>query len=386
MSRAESPLGTPDERYATAARALHEWREHGVLKRDSTPAFYVYEQVTDIAGSSHTRRGFFARLQLTPFTDGIVRPHERTMSGPKVDRLQLLKATQTNISPIFMLYRDPEGIANALLADVTTTEPIFEAKDGRGDQHRLWIIDDESRIEVLRKAAAASKATIADGHHRYETALNHLATSSAKRHSWVLACLVTEDDPGLVVLPTHRLVAQAAPKSDFITRLEALFTIEQIGEAPAGATHASDHTAVEHLWNQMQARASEPGTLGVIGIDNASLHLLRPRSTKKIDAAMPPSWSTASRSLDVLILSEVILGPLLGIDAKALEGGRVEFTEEIVRAWKWTLSEPGRLAFLVNPTRVEQVTAVADAGEVMPQKATFFYPKLATGMVLNQLD
>ena len=386
VARVEAPLGEADERYANAAEQLRGWEAQGALRRDAAPAFYVYEQVAAIERSVRTRRGFFARLRLSPFADGLVRPHERTMTGPKADRLRLLEATQTNVSPLLVLYRDAEGVAAALLAEAVAAEPAFEATDGRGDRHRLWVVDDERRIEVLRKAAAASKATMADGHHRYETALNHLAASDEEGRRWVLACLVAEDDPGLVVLPAHRLVQDAKPPPDLLARLEELYAVERLAGDLADLADPSNTAAVTRLWEQVQAGAATPGTFGLVGLDAASLHLLRARSPAALDAAMPREWSAASRSLDVLLLTETILGPLLGIDAEALTSSRVEFSEEAGRAWEWALSGTDRLAFLVNPTRVEQVVAVADEGEVLPQKSTFFYPKLATGMVLNRLD
>ena len=279
-----------------------------------------------------------------------------------------------------------EGAAAAVLGDVAAGEPAFEATDGRRGRHRLWVVGDEPQIETLRAAAAASNATMADGHHRYETALDYLAASDEDGRRWVLACLVAEDDPGLVVLPTRRLVREAKPPSGFLARLEELYAVERLAGELADLADPSNQAAVARLWQQVQAGAKTPGTFGLIGLEGTSLDLLRARSPEALDAAMPRGWSPASRSLDVLILTETILDPLLGIGADALAGGRVEFSEDIGQAWEWALSGADRLAFLVNPTRVEQVVAVADAGDVLPQKSTFYYPKLATGMVLNRLD
>ena len=384
IARVESPRGG-EERFEAAAQALRDWEAEGVLLRDETPSLYAYEQVALIEGEQRRRRGYFARLRLTPFEAREVLPHERTMAAPKAERLALMQATQANVSPISVIAGDAAGVASALLAGVAERAPAFEAKDGRGDEHRLWVIDEPSELARLVEAAAATTVTIADGHHRYETALSHLADRDEEGRRWMLACLVAEDDPGLVVLPAHRLVAEPQRAPDFTERLEQLYSVEALPPDIADLADPSNHAAAERLWEQVRA-AEQPGTFGVIGLEGASLHLLRPRSAAAIDAAMPAVWSAASRSLDVLILTETILGPLLGIDAAALAGGSVAFSEDVGRAWDWALAGQERLAFLVNPTRIEQMNAVIEAGDVLPQKSTFFYPKLATGMVLNRLD
>ena len=379
----ESPRVAGDgDRYAHAAALLDTWQREGVLIRDEAPAYYVYEQRTAIGGERIARRCCFARMLLSPFDDGVVRPHEHTMSGPKADRLALLSATRVNISPLLVMYQDASGDAAAVIDQATAGEPVYTATDDRGDEHRLWIVDDAASVEALTAAAADSTATIADGHHRYETALNYRAErggsdgGSGGRDEgarWVLAGLVAEDEPGLVVLPTHRLLPDTEPSADFTDRLAELYEIEAVD-------------GIEELWSRVQAGASSPGTFGMLGFGGSELHLLRPRSAGALDARMPAEWSPASRALDVLILNETILAPLLGLDDAAFTAGRVEFSEDVEEAWEWTQAAAGRLAFLVNSTRVDQVVSVADAGEVMPQKSTFFYPKLATGMVLNPLD
>ena len=376
VGHVESPRAADGgDRYAHAAALLDAWQREGVLIRDEAPAYYVYEQRTAIGGERVARRCCFARMRLSPFEDGVVRPHEHTMSGPKADRLALLRATRVNISPLLVMYQDASGAAADVIEQATAGEPVYSATDDRGDEHRMWIVDDPGAVEALTAAAAASTATIADGHHRYETALNYLGErdTSDERAGWVLAGLVAEDEPGLVVLPTHRLLPDAAPPADFAARLGEIYEVDAVD-------------SVEELWARVQAGASSPGTFGLLGLGGSGLHLLRARSADAIDARMPTEWSPASRALDVLILNETILHPLLGLDDAAFTAGRVEFSEDVEEAWEWTQAEPGRLTFLVNSTRVDQVVSVADAGEVMPQKSTFFYPKLATGMVLNPLD
>ncbi len=388
IAHVEAPRGD-DGRFEEAAEALRSWEAEGVLLRDSAPVLYAYEQRTRLEGDDgprRVRRGYFARLRLSPFEDGEVLPHERTMAGPKAERLALLQATRTNVSPILVISSGDTDTASALLAETAAREPAFAATDGRGDEHRLWVIDDPSEIAGLVEAPAAAPVLIADGHHRYETALGHLEDRDEEGRRWMLACLVPENDAGLDILPTHRLVPDVDLAGDLIERLEELYVVEPLASRVSDAATPTDSGAAMRLWAQVQAEASQPGTFGLIGLPGGGLHLLRPRSAEAIDAQLPADWSEASRSLDVQILNQAILEPLLGIDAAELRAGRVQFSEDAGHAWEWVRGGANRLAFLVNPPRIDQVIAVAGSGDVLPQKATYFYPKLATGMVLNRLD
>lgn len=378
---------TGEPQYRDAAKALRRWRAEGVLRRDPVPAYYVYEQRFSVHGEIHTRRCFFARLRLHPPEDGAVRPHEATMPGPVEDRLQLLRATATNVSPIFAMFDDAGGTARAILDELAITPPLFEAGDDRGDRHRLWMVEDGTRLAALTGAVEASVVTIADGHHRYTTALGYSRERASEAARWVLAGLIPLDEPGLTILPNHRLVKADRLPPDLLERLSELYVTEDVTQPQSAGGAAADGTAVRELWDRVQANARGPITFGALGIGDHRLHLLTARSAEAIDGAMPAQLSPASRSLDVAILTETVLRPLLGIDAAALAAGeRVDFTEQIEVARTQTQRGGFRLAFLINPVRVEQVTAVADAGELMAQKATFFYPKLYTGMVLNPLD
>jgi uncharacterized protein (DUF1015 family) len=323
-------------------------------------------------------------MRLSPPEDGLVRPHEATLSGPKEDRLKLLRATRTNVSPIFGMFSDAAGTARGVIDNVAAGTPAFEATDGRGETHRLWPVTEPTHIEALTGAVAASPVTIADGHHRYQTALNYLeeltaAGKGGEAGQYILAGLVAEDDPGLVVLPIHRLIRGDGVLDDLQLRLEEFYDIEDI-------SGAWDEVTAQVLWAHVQSGAHSTATFGVMGLAPRKFHLLTARS-QPVAEAMPPHWSAASRALHVLVLNETILQPMLGLDAAARASGeRIAFTEDVAEAWRAVNSGEYRLAFLVNPVRVEQIVAVADAGELMPQKSTFFYPKLATGMVLNPLD
>jgi len=379
----ENPAGSERDRFEGAARLIREWTKEGVLERDAKPAFYVYEQRALIQGRTVSRRCFFARTRLHRPEEGILRPHEATLAGPREERLRLLRATHTNISPVFATFLDPEGSAKALLATIAKQEPAFEAHDALGDRHRVWVVDRAAEVKALTDAVAASNVTIADGHHRTHTALDYRdERAAAAKSRWtgnepenfVLMGLIPEDDPGLVILPIHRLIHGDLPER-LLERLSSLYRIEV-------AADAAD------AWAQVQANALGPTAFGLLGAaGTTSAHVLTAHSQDAIASAMPQAISAASKGLDALILTETVLLPIFGIDRTVMtKGERVTFTESVDEARHAVESGEARLAFLVNATRVEQVTHVADAREVMPQKTTYFYPKLATGMVFNPLD
>ena len=395
IAHIESCPGPEETRYQRAADALRGWVGAGALLRDERPAYYVYEQRTSVQGAERVRRCFFARMRLYPPEEGVVRPHESTMEGPRAERLQLMRATRANVSPIMSFYADPGHRARAVLEQAAAGTPNFEARDDRGDEHRLWVVDDEQRMATLAEVLAASKVTIADGHHRYTTALEYLeerrretpegAWRGDEPEHWMLTGLVADDDPGLAVLPIHRLLRGDDVPSDLIERLSELYAVAEIAVDPRDveAARAVLHT----LWSRIEGNALGPPTFGMIGYEPGRIHLLQGRSVEALHAAMPVWLSEASKDVDVTVLTETVFRPLLGIDAAVLAAGeRVAFVEDVDAAWDAVASGEYRLAFLVNATRVEQVTAVADAGELMPQKTTFFYPKLGTGLVMNPFD
>ena len=387
IAHVELCRGDADDRYEAAAEALARWEAEGVLRRDAEPAFYVYEQRFEAARQQRTRLGFFARLRLSPPEAGEVLPHEATMSGPKEDRLNLLRATRTNVSPIFGLFRDADGRARGVLTEVAAGPPDFATGDGDEEQHRLWVVRDPASIEALTSVLAGSQVTIADGHHRYATALNYLAEQGGdgadeeRPEAWVLAGLVPEDDPGLIVLPIHRLIRGDGVPDNLRARLEQLYEVRDL------APERWEEAGVRDLWERVRAGEGAGPVFGLMDGQTKRLSLLSARSSEAIEAALPSEWSEASRAVDVLVLTETILRPLLGLDAVALAAGeRVAFTEHSREAFEQVSSGAYRLAFLVNAVSPRQVTEVAAAGELLPQKSTFFYPKLGTGLVLNPLD
>lgn len=379
-SHVELAPGEPEGRFARAAEALARWQRDGQLVRDAVPAYYLYEQEATIEGARVQRRCFFAQLRLARPEEGVVRPHESTMAGPRAIRLELMRATNGNISPIFSMFSDPAHRAREVLDRAASEASIFESTDGLGDVHRLRPIRDEASIATLTEVVAASTVTIADGHHRYATALDYMAEQpESEAARYVLMGLIDVDDPGLVILPNHRLV-RTEPPADFVERLGERFEVTDLTEElPEGVEGAAA------LLARVRERAGGPSTFGIL--EGAGRKLLAVgRSFEALGEAMPAGLSEASRRLDALVLTELILDPLFGIDAAALTAGAVEFVADLEEVYRETAGEPFEVAFLVNGTPVRQVIEVADAGEVMPQKTTFFYPKLATGMVFSLLD
>jgi uncharacterized protein (DUF1015 family) len=386
---ADTGSADPDEKYRTAARIFAAWRSDGVLGRDRLPALYVYEQHYTIPGTSTRRvqRGFYGRLRLEAFGPGSgVLPHERTLAGPREDRWKLMRATTANLSGVMMLYEDPSGTATRLLAEVTEGPADADVTDDDGVRHRLWVVPEAGSTEPivagLREAAGRSTSTIADGHHRYETALRYRderrLTSPDEvdpAFDFVLALLVETSGDGLLVLPTHRVARMVAAGDDLVAAAteSGLFDVTPV-DAPA-------------LLGAFGPGAGGPGGAGRIGLwtrrGGAILVARRPAFEPFL-----PSGGATLRRLDVTLLA-VALERLCGIDrAGTTTGGRVVFTKDAAEAMAWV---DGRVdssdaAFLLEGTPAAEVAAVAAEGDVMPQKSTYFYPKPLSGLVLNPLE
>ncbi|HKE14791.1 MAG TPA: DUF1015 domain-containing protein [Kofleriaceae bacterium] len=383
------PEGQGDEKYGHAARVLDGWLADGVLRRDQRPALYRYHQVftsAELGGRPVTRRGFIAAARLHRFDERIVLPHERTLSGPKADRLKLMDATGAHFSQIFTLYSDPAGEADRAFARAERQPPTIDATSADGTRHVLWRVDDAEVIGRVVHVLAPLKLYIADGHHRYETMLalrermreragGALESRSTAEFGTLFLCNM--DDPGLVVLPIHRLVFGLASfqADDFLARIRTWFDVEPL----AGA--ARDAAAVRSAL--AEASRHQPSVVAAFpGRDPVLLSLRHDMSPAKAGVAGAPAVS----GLDVSVLHGVILEQALGIDRAAQEAQtHIEYVKDTAKALARAAAGEGQVAFLMHPTRVEQVKAVADIGEFMPQKSTFFYPKIASGAVINPI-
>jgi len=375
--RLELPAADGD-RYQSAARTLQAWLADGVLIRDKAPAFYVFQQEFRHAGATYRRTVLFARLRLEPWERGVVLPHERTFRSPKVDRLNLLRALRLNTSPVFLMYADSHQEIAPLLAQALGECPAAEFADAQGLSQRLVRVDDPDLIAAVCGGLSGEKLYIADGHHRYETALAFRDESGGaageRPQDFALAALVAVNDPGLLVLPIHRLVGVALAPARVLDSLRPLFDIDVRPSLPG-------------LLAEMAARGQTANLFGLAIHGLPDLYLLTLRDPESASHYLPPERSPAWRRLDAAIANHVILRGVLGLTEGQMEDIRTVWYSEDAGA---TVAEvrSGRVgcALLLNPLSPSQVLAVAGAGERMPQKSTFFYPKIPTGLVFNPLS
>jgi uncharacterized protein (DUF1015 family) len=381
----EQPGDEADDRYRRAARTLAGWRSDGTFRKDPHPSLYVYEQAYVVPGTDVTRtqRGFFGRLRLHAFDEGAVLPHERTMSGPKEDRYKLLRATGVNTSPVVAVYDDPPGTGARVLDAVTARAADVDLTDDDGVRHRLWAIEADGEgaaaVAPLLEAASHGPVTIADGHHRYETALRYRDERRMSRSceedpafDYILTLFVDVATEPLTILPTHRIVRGLGDDgaAALIARLEDLFEVERDVDPAA-------------LRERYEAAGLARGGDGRFGLwTRAGGALLTAR--REAFAALLPEGGAALRSLDVTLLGAA-LERLAAVDSEAVAAGAIEYTKSATEAIERVEAglDGADAAFLLEPTPVAAVLAVAADGDVMPQKSTYFYPKALTGLVIN---
>ncbi len=375
---------TSDTRYERAANFLKRWQEDGVLMQEREDAIYVYHQVFDWEGTHYVRKGFLAKLRLEEFGEGAVFPHEQTMSGPKADRLALIKACKLNLSAIFGLYPDPEKVAQATLEQSIVGQTALEATDDLGVVHRMWPVTDHDVVNQVRDALKDCPIFIADGHHRYETALNYrnwlksegkLGGDSSPAN-FVMMMFVGMDDPGLAILPTHRLISGLPDLTadDVKQALGSHFELESVGEGAEGAQNA---------WELMDA----DGGQNVFGFGTSKDgQWLSARLTDGSPmATLAPDQSNEWRGLGVSLLHRLVLDHLIGGQYPDAEQSckYVHLMDEVTRA---QADGSCQLACLVAPAGIDHVQVIASQLEKMPPKSTFFYPKLLTGLVMNPVE
>ena len=360
------------DHYALAARELKTWLTTGVLVRESEPRLYVYDQEFVLDGEVRRRRAVFGALRLEEWEKGIVLPHEVTGAGAKLDRQRLLEATATQLSPIMGLYK-PEG-TDGLLDE--TEEPVFDAvlPDAR---HTLRVLTPRAAARFT-EALAERKVYVADGHHRYETSLAYRDKRRAEAGHWtgdeafnfVLAGLVAADDPGFVVLPTHRLLKLPGRADDATSGLDALFDVAPMGDATP--------ENVDILVAKMAELGRNGPVFGAIGLRRGELNLILPKNLEAAIARTPADHTDAWRALDVTVLAYAVL-PAVGYDGAP---EHIDYSEAAQHALAAVQGGEFDAALLVNPTSIDQVIAVSETGDRMPRKSTFFYPKLGTGVVM----
>jgi uncharacterized protein (DUF1015 family) len=372
----------PRNRYDTGRQTWDRWRAEGVVAAEAEPCVYVLEQRFEVNGAEVRRRAFITEVGLEPFEAGVVLPHERTLPKALGDRFELIKATGANFSQVLGLFDDPDCATNALFDAAMAEEPVSEATDDDGVKSVLWASADPNLARKLAELFDDKQIFIADGHHRYTTALAYrdlrrqqeLEKGRAVQHApydFVMMALVNMDDPDLVVLPTHR-VADAAADFDpeaFRVGLLEHFIVEELPPGhPAAALDGFDG----------------PVFITKTRFDESPFRI-RLRPGTDLDAVMPSSRSAAWKALDVAVLQELILDPLLGIHPDRPETlERLSFVKDPHEALEATADHD--VAFVLRPTKMQQLRAVALAGETMPQKSTYFYPKLLSGMVYRSAE
>jgi len=341
----------PEVAYEAVGALIADWRERGVLHRAEAPELVAWTQTFSVGAREHERRTLLAAVGLEPYERGVVRPHERTHAAPRADRLRLTRAVGANLSPVFGLYPDPAGRAWA--AARVEGRPHAELVDDEGTRHRLWRLADPVRAADVAAALAERWILIADGHHRYETALAY--RDERGEAGRVMMGLTALEDPGLVVLPTHRVLAEWP---DVAT---ARFDVRQVD--------------VDAL----------PAALGDVPPGVAALGLVRPDGAALL--TRPLDGAPAAERLDTVVLERELLVPGLGADQAALTArGALDYTKDAADATRRVREGAAAAAVLVRPPTTAQIAAVAEAGQTMPQKTTYFFPKLLTGIAFHLLD
>ncbi|MBI5047794.1 MAG: DUF1015 domain-containing protein [Deltaproteobacteria bacterium] len=388
------------DRYSRAAADFKQWRDEEVLVRDEKPAIYYYIQVykvgTDLKsapnGRRRVRKGFIALARLEEFGKGGIHPHEKTLAGPKADRLKLMEACNANFSCIFSLYSEPHKIINRLLEDCCVNgSPIIDVADDDGVESKVWRID---RPETIRKVVEAMSDTplfIADGHHRYETALKYrnMMRERMKDYTgnelfnYVMMYFSNMDDEGMTIMPTHRIIHSIPDfkSKTFLANCSNFFDIEEFkwnGKV--------EPRVRKEFYKSMEDKGVRLPSFGLYinGIDSYFALALKQKDT--MDKVFGSSIPDVFKSLDVTVLHALILNNILGISSSAQENQtNLIYIKGMDDAVEEAKKHGRQMAFLLNPTRIEQVKAVASSGQVMPQKSTYFYPKLLSGLVINPI-
>jgi len=374
-------LGREADRYTASAATLAKWCADDILRVAQRPAIYLYTQLFEVGGRKLKRDGFVARVRLENFRQGRILPHEKTFPAAKADRLKLLTALNTNISSIFGLYPAKHSELDALIANAARRAPLAEVVDDLGIENQLRAIEAPEEIALVQNALETSLILIADGHHRYETALNFREirrvvegdTGALHAYDYTMMTLVGCDSPGLVILPTHRVVKRldAIALASFEKAAREVFDVEPFDDR-------------DRMREELARRGR--GTIGVALRGASRMWLLKLRERAALETALPQAPDVV-RELDVSILHAMVFDRIFGVKPEAIKaGGNLEYTIDADGALDAISSARADGAFLMNPPSIEDVQRVSDSGATMPEKSTYFYPKLITGLFMNPLD
>lgn len=354
---------TPGEAgYEEAATTFREWMRQGVLAADPGPALYVLEQQFDLEGAGRRRRGLLARFRAEDPGRGSILPHEQTRAAPREDRFRLLKATRANFSAIFLMASDPSRALSQALSALAATPPALEYADEVGVTHRLWRVTEPAEVARYQETLARARAYIADGHHRYATALRY-RDETGPEGAWTLGYFTPLDDPGLLVLPYHRVLNPAPSLEESRAAMERLFLIDDAADA------------------RQAARAAAQSTMPyAFGLADAGGRAFVAEALPEAEDLLPHAAPPALRALDTFFVHEALLPRVLKVEEDA-----VRFVHSLEHARAALADGSARLALLLRPTPVRQIMDVAEAGLSMPAKSTFFFPKLPSGLVIHPL-
>jgi len=388
----EQPGDSADNnKYTRAAATLDAWMKEVILIREEKPALYVIEHKFPYQDSVKSRLGLIARVRLEELNNQAnIRPHEKTTKEPAVDRLNLLKACRANISPIMGLVRTKKGEIAKSLRGLAKREPDFRATDSYGVNYRVWVITDRAALEKLSQFFADEVIYIADGHHRYETALRYRDEQRANLSSYtgnepfnfVMMSLMDSHDPGLVMLPTHRLIKGLEPAK--LVQLEQTLSPYFCADSLLPSLPTLSET-IQSWLRTLETEGKRDNVLGLYGLHEKKLCLLRLKRNAGLQKVTPAEELSLWKKLDVALLQQIVLRDVLGIDTLEKETKHLEFTRDALEAVSKVDSGAYQMAFLINPTRVSTVLEAADAGKRLPQKSTYFYPKTPAGLVINPL-
>jgi uncharacterized protein (DUF1015 family) len=392
------PADTPQNNvYTRAAAALQDWIAKNVVVQDPEAAFYGYTQEYTVPGTEErrTRRGFIGAGKLEEYSAGVVFRHEHTLSGPKADRLEMLRHTRTHTGQLFMLYSDAERRVDSILQEAEpNAAPVTEMRDEYAVLHRLWRFAEPERVAAIQKAMADQKLVIADGHHRYETALNYRNECRARAgrvlpdapYERAMMTFVNTRSEGLTILPTHRVAAHLHDFNwpEVRRHLEPWFTAETFSFADEHSQAGARHNFLRRLVQARKQRAIGAYPAGPGGRRAYYVLLLREGADL---TRLLPSVSPLQRELDVVLLHDGILEPALGITPQSVTAeANLTYEREASAALEAVDSGAAEIAFLLNACDVEQVMKIATSGEVMPQKSTDFFPKLMSGITMYRVD
>ncbi len=380
-----------DNPYTRAAEYFNNWLTEGILVKDESPCFYLTSVEFSINGQTFTRYGLIARVRLEPFENGVILPHEETYSKIKSERLELMKACHANFSHIFSIYTDKDNIMGRLKSVIADAPPEVAFSDDAGHHHKMWCITDDKVQASVTESIKERRLFIADGHHRYETALSYRDWLAGQTPdfgpdhpaNFIMMYLCSIEDPGLIILPTHRLLTDVstAERNTFVQKAEPYFTVKRFA-------FDKDRDDQEKARSQMLAEMKSDPDKHIIGgyikgYDEFYTFTLKPDVMKqKFEAEIPEPL----RELDVTVLTRIVLTELLEFDHKDLDDETlISYTSNATEAIEAVDSGDAEMAFILNPPSNEQVRQIAEAGYTMPRKTTFYYPKAVTGQVMNSL-